>query len=321
MTGVVTGMNAAGIWISVNGGRAGEVDAGGVPVVFTARAVLEEARSLDEAIVIVGRDAPMASHILLLADGTSGESAVIERAPKRSVGITRHPTLSIVANHFHTPQLAADPKNARIRDITSTIARETRMRELVLWHNGRIDPAVAATILRDRAGAGDVPLPLGNRNALSALIAPHAVVADLTARRLWVSDGPHGLGAYRMIDLAARLTRGDGARVEETAHDLPADPILTDGSYDRFELGVRLRREAGIEARAGRIDAALDQYRRAIALRDDDHLAWRGLAELEERRGDVQAARAAWRRVVELHPESPAAERDARARAGTPAAQ
>ncbi len=316
MTGAVTGMNAAGIWVSVNGGRAGELDTAGVPVVLTARAVLEEARSLDDAIAIVRRDAPMASHILLLADGNSGESAVVEVAPKREIGVIRHPAVSVVANHFHSPAFADDPKNATIRDVTSTLAREARMTELLRQRDGRIDPEVATTILRDRAGAGSVPLPLGNRNALNALIATHSVVADLTVRRLWISDGPHGLGTYRLIDLGARLDRGESAQILEEPGDMPEDPILRDGTYDRVRLGERLRREAAIETQNGRLDAAADHYRRALALRDDDHTAWRGLAQIEERRGDTTAARAAWRRVVELAPESPAAERDARARTG-----
>ena len=316
MTGAVTGMNAAGIWVSVNGGRAGELDTAGVPVVLTARAILEEARTLDDAIAIVRRDAPMASHLLLLADGNSGESAVVEVAPKRDIGVIRHPTVSVVANHFHTPALADDPKNVTIRDVTSTVAREARMTELLTQDDGRIDPAVATTILRDRSGVGGAALPLGNRNALNALIAPHSVVADLSARRLWISDGPHGLGTYRLIDLGARLERGADAHVVEEPGDLPEDPILRDGTYDRFRLGERLRREGAIEARNARLDAAADQYRRALALRADDHLAWRGLAEIEDRRSDTTAAQAAWRRVVDLVPESPAAARDARAHAG-----
>ena len=189
MTGVVTGMNAEGIWVNVNGGRAGELDSGGVPVVFTTRSVLEGARSIDDAIAIIGRDAPMASHILLLADGKTGESAVVERAPGRALGIVRDPTTTVLANHYRTAPLNADPKDARVRELTTTIARDVRMHELVTRDRGRIDPRTAAAILRDRAGSGGATLPLGNRNALDAVVSTHSVVADLTARTLWVSEG------------------------------------------------------------------------------------------------------------------------------------
>src|SRR6266404_3367257 len=142
MTGVVTGMNAAGIWVSVNGARAGTFDEHGVPVVFTTRAILEEAHTLDEAIAIATRDAPMASHMLLLADGASGESAVVERAPGLAPAVRRART-TIVANHYATPVFAADAKDAYVREHTSTLARETRLRELVTRAEGGIDPPAA----------------------------------------------------------------------------------------------------------------------------------------------------------------------------------
>ncbi len=314
MTGVVTGMNAEGIWINVNGGRAGELDSAGVPVVFTTRAVLEGARSLDEAIAIVGRDAPMASHILLVADGKTGESAVIERAPGRALGIVRDPTTTVLANHYRTAPLADDPKDARIRDRTTTLARDARMRELVARTRGRIDPPAAVAILRDRAGTGDAVLPLGNRNALDAFVTTHSVVADLTARVLWVSEGPHTLGRYARIDLGARLRDGDAAAGAEALGDLAEDAALHDGTWTRVALGARVRREAAVASAAGAWPAAADLYRRATEIRPDDHLAWRGLADAATHAGDATTARAAWERVLALAPEGPEAEREARRR-------
>ncbi len=394
LTGVVTGMNAAGIWVSVNGARAGAFDEYGVPVVFTTRTILEEAHTLDEAIAIASHDSPMASHMLLLADGARGESAVVERAPGLTPAVRRGAPVTVVANHYGTPQFAADPKNTFVSEHTSTLARESRMRQLVARADGRIDPRTAVAILRDRSGVDDVPLPLGNRNAIDALIATHSVVADLTARVVWVSEGPHALGAYRRIDLGARLagpvianggaklderhdmptvmaaatgnapvataaegdaplaaatqnapddnpaleTRDTGPRTVDAASDtgvadvgddraddthgdvaeyevrgdIPPDPLLALGALDRQLLGARLRRVAERERAIGRMDAAIEEFERALALRSDDHLAWRGLAETRAAMGDGEGARAAWQRVVELTPESPAAEAEAR---------
>lgn len=312
MTGVVTGMNAEGIWINVNGGRAGELDSAGIPVVFTTRTVLEGARSLDEAIAIIERDAPMASHILLVADGKTGESAVIERAPGRALGIVRDPHAMVLANHYRTSPLKDDPKDARIRDLTTTLARDARMRELVDRTRGRVDPATAVAMLRDRVGVGDTVVPLGNRNALDAIVTTHSVVADLTDRVLWVSEGPHTLGRYARIDLRARLRDGERAAAAEVDGDIPADPALTDGTWARFELGTRIRKEAAVARSAKRWEAAADLYRRATDLRPDDHQAWRGLAEAVTNTGDKATARTAWQRVLALAPEGPAAEREAR---------
>jgi tetratricopeptide (TPR) repeat protein len=319
MTGVVTGMNAAGMWVSVNGARAGTADSAGVPVVFTARAILEEAHTLDEAIAIATRDAPMGSHMLLLADGASGESAVVERAPGLVPAVRREAAVTVVANHYATPAFAGDPKDEFVRGHTSTLARAARMRELVARNAGRIDPATAIMILRDRRGVGDALLPLANRNAVDALIATHSVVADLTAGVLWVSEGPHTLGTYRRIDLRARLAAG-GAPVDEAAGDVAPDTLLADGTIERQRLGAELRRTAERERAARRLVPAAEEYERALALRDDDHLAWRGLAETRAAAGDVEGARAAWQRVVALAPESPAADGEARRAAALPAA-
>ena len=316
MTGVVTGMNEAGIWVSVNGGRASDTQSDGVPVVFTTRAVLEGARSLNEALHIIEQHAPMVSHILLLADGETGESMIVERAPRRPLGVVRHASVAVLSNHFRTAPLRDDPKDARVRDKTSSEARQARMEELVAARSGHIDPVVAIAMMRDRSGPGGMTLPLGNRNAPDALVATHSVVADLTARVLWVSEGPHTLGVYRRIDLGARLADREAAAEQEALGDLPADTLLVDGTFERFRLGMRQRDAAEKYADDGRPDVAAKLYRHALALRSDDHMAWRGLALVEQRLGNEESARAAWQRVLALAPETPAARREAEANVG-----
>jgi isopenicillin-N N-acyltransferase like protein len=311
MLGVVSGMNEQGIWVSVNGARAGEPRSEGVPIVFATRAVLEEARSLDDALAIIARYPPMVSHILFLADGKTGESMIVERAPNLPSGVVRYPATAVVSNHFRTAPLRDDPTDARIREITSTEARQARMEELLRRHYGRIDPQVAVAILRDRSGVGDTPLPLGNRNAVDALVATHSVVADLTARVIWVSEGPNTLGPYRRFDLGARLRHGEAAAGGEAEGDLGPDPLLTDEMYERYCLGMRARAGAEKRAAEGRLDAATDLYRCALAFRDDDHLAWRGLALAEERLGHAEEAQSAWSRVLALVPDTPEAKREA----------
>jgi len=226
-------------------------------------------------------------------------------------GVVRYPAAAVVANHFRTAPLRDDPKDARVRRITSTEARQARMEELLRRHYGRIDPQVAVAMLRDRSGVGDAVLPLGNRNAVDALLATHSVVADLTERVIWVSEGPNTLGPYRRIDLAARLRHGEDAARGEAEGDIAPDPLLTDERYERYCLGTRSRAGAERRAAAGQFDAAIDFYRCALAFRGDDHLAWRGLALAEERLGRAEEARSAWSRVLALPPETPEARREA----------
>lgn len=316
MTGVVTGMNVAGIWVSVNGARAGTPDPSGVPVVFTTRAILEDAHTLDEAIGIATRDAPMASHMLLIADGATGESAVVERAPGVVPAVRRART-TIVANSYADPRFVADPKDTFVREHTSTLAREARLRTLVERAAGRIDPPTAITLLRDRRAVDDTALPLGNRNAIDALIATHSVVADLTERVLWVSEGPHALGAYRRIDLRGRVA-AHAAPADEAAADVAADPLLGSDALDAYRRGAELRHIANRHLSRGNTEAAIDDYLHAIALRANDAAAWRGLACARTAVEDADGARDAWRHVAALAPESPAAAAEARRAADRP---
>src|SRR5262249_10882464 len=85
----------------------------------------------------------------------------------------------------------------------------------------------------------------------------------------------------------------------------PADAMLRDGTLELYERGERLRGAAAERAWAGKLDEATDLYREAILVRRDDHLAWRGLALLDERRSRREDARAKWSRVLALSPDSP----------------
>jgi tetratricopeptide (TPR) repeat protein len=194
--------------------------------------------------------------------------------------------------------------------------RQARTEELVRENYGKIDPPLALAMLRDYAAPGGASLPIGHHGAIDALVATHSVVADLTAHVLWVSEGPHTLGRFRRIELDERIASGDGAATSEAEGDLDEGTRLRDGSLELHRLGNRQRKAAEAFASRGRFDTAADVYRHAIAIRADDHLAWRELALVLERRGDDADAGAAWRRVLELGPESPAAKREAEIHAG-----
>src|SRR5262249_11174297 len=68
LSGVLSGMNAEGVAIIVNGGRAREPEATGEPVVFTLREVLERAHDTAEAVSILRAQRVMVSHMVLVAD-------------------------------------------------------------------------------------------------------------------------------------------------------------------------------------------------------------------------------------------------------------
>jgi isopenicillin-N N-acyltransferase-like protein len=219
LVGVVSGMNATGLFIVVHGGRAGEPQTQGEPVVHALRRVLSETSSVAGAVRALGERDPLVSHIVIVADET-GEGAVIERVPGKPPHVEKLPARAAVSNHFAGPS-RDDPKNLRVRRETTSDARHARASELVHATQGAATPERMLTMLRDRSGAGSKPLPAGDRRAIDAHIATHGVIADTRARILWVSEAPHLSGRFVEFDLGRMLDR---AYRPETSGALPALP-------------------------------------------------------------------------------------------------
>jgi hypothetical protein len=246
--GVVTGMNAEGVVAVVHGARAGEPSAEGMPVAFSLREVLERAHDTEQAVMVLSSQRVMVSHIVFVADA-GGEFAVVERAPGAAAHVRRTRETVGVTNHFEGP-LAGDPKNERVRRTTSTLARRARLDELLAAIAPRsATPASALAILRDhscadgRSPASPEPgrnlgttCPLGDRRTIDALIATHGIVADATARILWVSVGPHLGGAFVGLDLRALLVEGKSPDVDPEPPTMPEDPILHTREYSEGVL-------------------------------------------------------------------------------------
>lgn len=232
LVGVMSGMNAAGLALVVHGGRAGEPRTLGLPVVFSTRETLERAHDVEEAASILAAQQVMVSHVVILADA-KGRFAVVERAPGQPATVRRDfadPARVAVTNHFEGP-LARDPKNEAVRAHTTTLPRRARLDELLQGvgpHQADVPRAVS--MLRDHACAGGTACPLGDRRSIDAFIATHGIVADTTARTLWVSAGPQLSGKFVAFDLDAAFA-DDGRGPASTPRVIDADPILSDGRY------------------------------------------------------------------------------------------
>jgi hypothetical protein len=232
LVGVVSGMNREGLAVVVHGARAGPTRTTGEIVVHELRRLLSEARTTDEAIAKLAETDPLVSHIVIVNDA-GGHAAAIERVPGAPPFARPLPERAAVTNHLEGPS-ASDPKNQRVRETSSTLARRARGDELVreLAHPATADDAVR--LLRDRRGPGDAALSLGDRRAIDALISTHAVVMETASRRLWVSESPHSLGRFVAFDLTALLAPGSGPTDDESHPTIAADALLTSGDYARL---------------------------------------------------------------------------------------
>ncbi|MCO4769286.1 MAG: hypothetical protein KDA24_04595 [Deltaproteobacteria bacterium] len=236
MSGVLTGMNADGIWISLNAARSEGRNRKGPPVALLVRDVLEQARSIADVERLLAETDPIVTDIYVVADGKTGEIAAFERGQTR-MG-KRGPEASgklAIANHLLSETFVGDEDDDKLRTFSTTLARHARMQELV--DDAPLSPARGVEILRDRRGPGGRELAPGNRNAIDAWIATHSVVADMTDRVMWVSTAPHAQGAYRVVDMLGELKaaglpttewrRGlaDGARAWEASSKVTPKPL------------------------------------------------------------------------------------------------
>jgi hypothetical protein len=243
LVGVVSGMNTEGLAVVVHGARAGPVRTRGEPVVHELRRVLSVAKSTDEAIRALALTDPLVSHIVVLNDA-SGHAVEVERVPGATPFVRELGERGVVTNHMEGP-FASDPRNLRVRAATSTLPRRERGDELSRSLSHPATARDAVRILRDRRGPHGTDLRLGDRRAIDALIATHAVVMETGTRRLWVSEAPHALGKFVSFDLPALFAAGDD---EDPPHaEIEEDPLLASGDYARY-VGSE-------DARASRISA------------------------------------------------------------------
>ena len=155
LVGVVTGVNARGIFVALNPARTDDPLEEGAPLPIVLRRVLEEADTLEHAIDILENAELRTSGIVLVADGVQRKSAVVELAPRdredrRVVRGTDDPIVW-ATDHMLREPFERDLQNDWVRRYSSSGYRYDRLGQL-LEAAEEIDPEHAVAILRDRRG-------------------------------------------------------------------------------------------------------------------------------------------------------------------------
>jgi hypothetical protein len=309
LLGAVTGINAEGIAVLVDPARTSDVRVTRTarPVALLARTVLEQARTLDEAVKLIEATPTLGSAVLVVLDGTSGKWVQIERTPSKAI-VERAPKSPALGDVLTTNALASDPENDRARRMLPTQGRVERAARLL--KAPLADVAAMAAILRDQRAVDDAPRPPGHRGVIDDGRAVQAVILDPAALALWVAD-PRAAGRMRAFDLRHEL-RGEGDRAAPAA-DIPADP------------GVELERAAAMAAaradlrdargalRAGDLARAAEASARARTRAPTLPEALELDGIIAQARGDQARAHAAFQAWIDGAPDDPHGEERARA--------
>ena len=228
MAGVLSGMNRAGISVTINGAPSKLPDSTATPVAMVARDVLQNAHNLEETLKIVRAAKVFVSTIWLVGSRADGKFIVVEKTPD-TTNVREASSDSIICpNHFETDGLKAMAQNTNYMIEATSLAREERLQELLKQNAGAVDATHAAQFLRDRDLPNGVFAGDGHRSSLNAFIATHAVVMDVTSGIFWAATPPHGLGKFVAFDV------NDFSR-ELPQLTIPADETIASGEFDRWK--------------------------------------------------------------------------------------
>ncbi|MEM7154937.1 MAG: C45 family autoproteolytic acyltransferase/hydrolase [Myxococcota bacterium] len=303
LMGVVTGINARGIFVALDPARTDDPPEEGAPLPLVLRTVLEQADTLDRAVEIIREAELRSSGIVLIGDGMRRKALVLEAAPRdrENRRVVRGEDENIVwaTDHMVDEAFESDLQNDWVRRYTSSGYRYDRLEEL-LTTGEPIDANRAVAVLRDRRGKGEQELGLGNRNALENMATTHSVVVDATAMVMWVAEGPSTLGRFQAIDLSRTLGRNDGPSAP--LDDLPADPLLYSEEYRDYQEAIDAIDHARVMLGRGLPERARWSAQVALALAPDLGQLHRLLGDIERELGNPEQARVHYRRYLELVP-------------------
>jgi len=307
--GVVTGINAQGIAVMIDPARTGDVrpTRSARPIAMLARAILEQAKTLDEAIKMVELTPTLGAALIVIVDGGSGTWVIVERTPSKAI-VERKPKTNAFGDVLTTNALSSDPENDRARRVLPTMTRVERAARLA--RTPLADVTAMATILRDQRGPDDAPKPAGHRGVIDDGRARHVVIVDPASLELWVAD-PHAHGRMRSFDLRHEL-RGEGDRPVPPA-DIPADPAAEpDRITNLVAARADLREARGAQAR-GDLRHAAEACARARARAPDLPEAVELEAAIAQARGDDARARKLFQQWLDSGADDPVGEERARA--------
>jgi len=303
LVGVVTGINARGIFVAVNAARTDDPLEEGSPLPLVLRDVLEQADTMEQAVQMLQDAKIRSSGIVLVGDGVQRQAVVVELAARdredRRVARGQDDSTVWATDHMTSEPFEGDSANDWVRRYTSSGYRSDRLEELLSGPEP-MDPLRAASILRDRRGLKDASLGLGNRNALDNMSTTHAVVVDASAMVLWVSEGPSALGRFQAIDLRRMLARDAGPPAP--LDDLPPDPLLFSEGYRDYEEAIEAIVYAQSLLGRGLPEHAKWSAKVALALAPDVGDLHRLLGDIERELGNRAEARTHYERYLELVP-------------------
>ncbi len=235
MIGVLSGMNEAGLTVTINAAKSDMPMASATPISILTREILQYASTIDEAYAIAQKRKTFVSESILIGSARDDKAAIIEKSPEKTALFTGSGNQIICTNHYQSETFQNDKRNRENIATSDSPYRFTRLQEL-LEANKPIDSRKAASILRNQKGLNDIDLGMGNEMAINQLIAHHSVIFLPEKRIMYVSTSPWQCGKYMGYDLNKIFSDTIDFHHEIATRELtiPEDPFISRANFKQF---------------------------------------------------------------------------------------
>ncbi len=238
MIGAVSGMNNEGLTVTINAGKSKIPLIAKTPISILTREILQYASTIEEAITIAKKRKVFVSESIMIGSAKDKKVVLIEVSPKH-FGVFEVPNENnqlLCSNHFQSAELKDDKRNLYQIENSHSQYRYDKLLE-DFNQNPKINPEIAAEILRNREGLNGLPIGYGNEKALNQLLAHHGIIFKPEQKLVWVSSNPYQMGEFVCYDLNKIFgnEKGFGVSLAETPLNIPADPFLETQQYKNYE--------------------------------------------------------------------------------------
>ena len=241
--GAVSGMNDAGLSVTINAAKSDYPLSSATPVSLVTREILQYAKNIAEAIDIAKRRNMFVSESFLVASAFDNKAIIIEKTPTTMDIYDSHKNYIICTNHFQSKELVNSKKNIEQVNESASSYRYKRLTELINL-SGKNNVQKTINILRDKKGLNNLNIGYGNEKAINQLIAHHSIVFEPQKLIVWVSTSPWQLGQYVAYDLK-KVFKQNGLKnnieVSDSNLTIPPDPFLLTKEFKDFETYRKIK--------------------------------------------------------------------------------
>lgn len=250
MIGVVSGMNTAGLTVTLNAAKSEIPGGAATPVSILAREILQYAGNIQEAYAIALKRKTFVAESFLIGSAADNKAVNIEITPDTIAIYDPEINEIVCTNHYESELLGNSESNKIHMQESASVYRNKRLKQLI-DSAGVITHINAAEILRDQSGINGKFIGYGNEKAVNQLISHHSVIFQPAGKLVWVSTGPWQLGSFVAYNLDSVFSASSSNISNDKSISqltIPADPFVSSPEFLDF-LEFRKMKTDALEGR------------------------------------------------------------------------